>query len=77
MSNIRGNTMNDLPKWKQKIIIWLAGDEGILLNMTIFGRDLNRDVAGVYLPAPGVKLTVEEASARGILVPTKNMINKR
>ena len=68
--------MNDLPKWKGKLIKWLAGDEAIFLNINIYTCALKEGFSVVYWPPAGVKITHEEAQERAVLVATKSVIKK-
>ena len=68
--------MNDLTKWKQKLIEWLAGDEAIFLNINIYTRALKDGFSVFYVPPTGVKMTHEEALEKAVLVATKSVIEK-
>ena len=68
--------MNDLPKWKQKLIVWLAGDEAIFLNITVYTCALKEGFSVVYIPPAGVRITHEEAQEKAVLVATKRVIKK-
>lgn len=65
--------MNNLSKWKMKLIKWLAGDEPVLLGFCISGTHLPDGIGAVYLPCDGKKYTTEELSSRGALFPIKNI----
>lgn len=67
-------SLNAFPEWKWKLIELLAGKEPVVLNMTMFPANVLPGVSVVYLLPDGEKLTVEEASNKGVLVPTRNII---
>lgn len=66
--------MNNLPKWKQKIIELLAGNEPVILNFAILPKNLPCQMKGVVIiPAAGWKQTSDSWSNIAFLVPSRNV----
>lgn len=66
--------MNNLPKWKNKMIAWLAGKEPVMLNFSIFPKNLPDQMKGVVIiPAAGWKQTSDSWSNIAFLVPSRNV----
>jgi agmatine/peptidylarginine deiminase len=66
--------VNNLPKWKQKIICWLAKDEPVIINFTLLpGTDKK---AIIYIPPYDDRETAQFYSEVARLVPTRNIIER-
>ena len=68
--------MNNLEKWKMRIIRWLAGDEPIMLNFVMNTTHLPDGISVVYLPMNDVKYDAEVLGAKAVLYPEKNVKTK-
>ncbi len=63
--------MNKLPKWKEYLITWLAGNEPIIMNFRMYPLNANDNRTVVYCPVD--KITSEEAAEKAVLVPVKSI----
>lgn len=65
--------MNNLPKWKNKLISWIAGGQPVLINFIVLGKSLPDGVSAIYLPCNGTKEDVSFYENKAILVPVVNI----
>jgi hypothetical protein len=66
--------MNTLPKWKSKLISWIAGEEPILLNFCVMGKNTPKGMSVVRIPCEGELNTSAFYSGKAFLVPARNII---
>ena len=67
--------MNNLPIWKRKLIKLIAGNEPVIMNVTIFGKRLPQGMTAVVICPPNGE--VKPASSyedKAFIVPTKNIL---
>ena len=65
--------MNNLPKWKNKLISWIAGDEPVLLNFCVMGTSIPQGMSVVMIPCKGELEEIGFYSDKAFLVPSINI----
>lgn len=65
--------MNNLPKWKNKLISWIAGGEPILLNFCVMGKNTPKGMSVVRIPCTDELEEASFYSDKAFLVPVRNV----